>query len=457
MPRLPLRRRLLAGALVPLLGLVGGMGSAQAEIGVPDTVPAATLLLPYFAVDLGNPNGAQARFSVINTAAAPRLAKVTLWSNLGVPTFSFDLYLEGRDTVQVDLRQVFAGMLPQTGPGRVTLGSQSDPSVAFAGCTAGANQALGVSLPVPVRLSDAQIAHLAAAHTGRQSASLSNQCAGVNLGDRVARGYATVDVVNECTVSNPTIAGYFAAGGTGVAGNANVLAGTFTLSERPGELIISSAALVHIEANDSDPRTSGSGDYTFYSSYNAADGSDNREGLGGVWQAPLPGSPLLSAGTDLLVWRDAGGRAPVPFASTSCTAPSSLFPLQQTALRFFDEAEQTFLFNAPPPAPNPPPPPVFPFPYATQMVEASSLSPFAAGWAVLNLNAGGGTGAPGGVTPMGPIRQSLVMVRSAQGTNASPLRLAVQAANVAQQKDNGPNSCSGGNTSSCMAFSPGNF
>src|SRR5690606_34307950 len=94
MPRIPLRRRLLASALVPLLGLGLGMGSAQAEIGYPDTVPAATLLLPYFAVDLANPNGAQTRFSVINTAAAPTLAKVTLWSNLGIPTFSFDVYLE---------------------------------------------------------------------------------------------------------------------------------------------------------------------------------------------------------------------------------------------------------------------------------------------------------------------------------------------------------------------------
>jgi hypothetical protein len=456
MPRIPLRRRLLASALVPLLGLGLGMGSAQAEIGFPDTVPAATLLLPYFAVDLANPNGAQTRFSVINTAAAPTLAKVTLWSNLGVPTFSFDIYLEGRDTLQVDLRQVFAGMLPQTGPGRVTVGSESNASVSFTGCTAGANQALGVSLPVPTRLSDAQIAHLAAAHTGRQSASLSNQCAGANLGDRVARGYATVDVVNQCAVSNPSIGGYFVDGGTGIAGNANVLAGSFTLTERPADIVSGSSPLVHIEASDTDPLTSDAGDYTFYSSYNGADGSDNREPLGGVWQVPLQGNPVVDAGTDVLVWRDTGGRAPTPFASSTCTAPSSLFPLEQTAIVLFDETEQYLVYNQPPPPPNPPAPPLTPFGFATQLVEASTLTPFAAGWAIFNLNTFGGSNTPGGIGMGQPqLRQSVVLTRTSKGPLSAPLRLAVQSANISQQTT-GPLSCSSSNfVNSCNSFSSG--
>ena len=456
MPCIPLRRRLLASALIPLLGVAAGISSAQAAIGYPDTVPAATLLLPYFAVDLANPNGAQTRFSIINTRAAPTLAKVTLWSNLGVPTFSFDIYLEGRDTAEVDLRQVFAGVLPQTGP-RASLGSESDPSVSFTGCTAGANQALGVSLPVPARLSDAQIAHLAAAHTGRQSASFSNQCAGANLGDLIARGYATVDVVNECAVSNPSIAGYFANGGTGLAGNANVLAGSFTLSERPNELVSSTSPLVHIEASDSNPLTSDPGDYTFYSSYNAADGSDNREPTGGVWQVPLPGNPLVDAGTDVVVWRDTGGRAPTPFASATCTPPSTLFPLDQLGLQFWDEAENPFIYNEPPPPPNPLPPRLKAFPYATQIVEAASLTPFASGWAVFNLNTSGGTNTPGGIGMGQPqLRQSVVLTRTSKGTLSAPLRLAVQSANISVQTA-GPSSCDsdGSFASPCISFNPG--
>jgi hypothetical protein len=338
----------------------------------------------------------------------------------------------------------------------VTLGSESEASVSFAGCTAGANQALGVSLPVPTRLSDAQIAHLAAAHTGRQSASLSNQCAGANLGDRVARGYATVDVVNQCAVSNPSIGGYFVDGGTGIAGNANVLAGSFTLTERPADIVSGSSPLVHIEASDTDPLTSDAGDYTFYSSYNGADGSDNREPLGGVWQVPLQGNPVVDAGTDVLVWRDTGGRAPTPFASSTCTAPSSLFPLEQTAIVLFDETEQYLVYNQPPPPPNPPAPPLTPFGFATQLVEASTLTPFAAGWAIFNLNTFGGSNTPGGIGMGQPqLRQSVVLTRTSKGPLSAPLRLAVQSANISQQTT-GPLSCSSSNfVNSCNSFSSG--
>ena len=40
-----------------LLGLLALGGQALAVICTIDDVPAATLLLPYFEVDLGNPNG----------------------------------------------------------------------------------------------------------------------------------------------------------------------------------------------------------------------------------------------------------------------------------------------------------------------------------------------------------------------------------------------------------------
>ena len=48
-----------------LTGALASAGTALAEIGTIDAVPAATLLLPYFEVDLANPNG-------ITTCHAPR-------------------------------------------------------------------------------------------------------------------------------------------------------------------------------------------------------------------------------------------------------------------------------------------------------------------------------------------------------------------------------------------------
>jgi hypothetical protein len=59
------------------------------------------------------------------------LAHVTLWTDWGIPTFTFDVYLEGRDSVEVDLRLLFRGIVPQSGPGRTTLGNESDSSVSF--------------------------------------------------------------------------------------------------------------------------------------------------------------------------------------------------------------------------------------------------------------------------------------------------------------------------------------
>lgn len=77
--------------------------------------PAATLLLPYFEVDLADPQGRTTLFSVNNATPAAALTEVVLWSDLGVPTLSFQIYLTGYDVQTVNLRDIFAtGTLPRT-------------------------------------------------------------------------------------------------------------------------------------------------------------------------------------------------------------------------------------------------------------------------------------------------------------------------------------------------------
>ena len=49
-----------------------------------DVVPAATLLLPYFEVDLNNPNGLNTLISVNNSSAQAVLAHMTIWSDLSI-------------------------------------------------------------------------------------------------------------------------------------------------------------------------------------------------------------------------------------------------------------------------------------------------------------------------------------------------------------------------------------
>src|SRR5260370_17169312 len=98
-----------------LLGLLALGGQAYAVICTIDDVPAATLLLPYFEVDLNNPNGLTTLFSVNNASATAALVHVVLWSDLSVPVLDFNIYLTGFDVQSVNLRDIIVlGNLPQT-------------------------------------------------------------------------------------------------------------------------------------------------------------------------------------------------------------------------------------------------------------------------------------------------------------------------------------------------------
>ncbi len=73
-------------------------------------LPAATLLLPYFEVDL-NTAPVYARttlFSVINTTAVPRLVRATIWTDWAYPVYSFAASLTGYDAESFNLRDVLA-------------------------------------------------------------------------------------------------------------------------------------------------------------------------------------------------------------------------------------------------------------------------------------------------------------------------------------------------------------
>jgi len=92
---------------------------ASAEIGTLDQVPAATLLLPYFEVPLdapmttwGYPN---TTFTIGNSSATAILAHVTLWTDLGVPNHTLDVYLTGYDVEVINLRLLFLGIPPVHG------------------------------------------------------------------------------------------------------------------------------------------------------------------------------------------------------------------------------------------------------------------------------------------------------------------------------------------------------
>ncbi|HYX23827.1 MAG TPA: hypothetical protein VFC23_06720, partial [Thermoanaerobaculia bacterium] len=125
-----------------LLGLLALGGQAVAVICTIDAVPAATLLLPYFEVDLNNPNGLTTLFSVNNASATAVLAHVVVYSDLSVPVLDFNIYLTGYDVQTINLRDILInGILPQTASAgqdpsdKISPKGPKSQDINFASCT----------------------------------------------------------------------------------------------------------------------------------------------------------------------------------------------------------------------------------------------------------------------------------------------------------------------------------
>src|SRR5262245_25551330 len=203
---------------VALLCLLATGGSVSAEIGTIDDVPAASLLLPYFEVDYANLDGITTLISINNASASASLAHVTLWTDQGIPTLTFDIYLTGYDVQTLNLRDIFNGILPLTADAGADTSDTFSPNdgisnkgllsqdINFPGTTGPCGNA-GTLYTSP--LAAATVDGLRRAHTGLSSSLLGNLCGSAKYGDTIARGYVTIDSVTQCNVSNPSAAGYF--------------------------------------------------------------------------------------------------------------------------------------------------------------------------------------------------------------------------------------------------------
>ncbi|HEX2223525.1 MAG TPA: hypothetical protein VHN15_04895 [Thermoanaerobaculia bacterium] len=369
-----------------LLGLLALGGQAIADICATDNVPAATLLLPYFEVALDDANGVQTLFSINNASATAVLAHVVVWSDLSVPVLDFNIYLTGYDVQTINLRDIFVnGVLPRTASDgqdpQDTISPQGDFSqdINLASCQG--------QLPPP-NLPSTFITHLQNSLTGQSSAVLGNRCAGRNLGDRIARGYITVDTVNNCTLRFPGDAGYFGAGGTGDVTNQNVLWGDY-FYVNSGQNFAQGETLVHIEADATNPETSVAGEYTFYGRYVGWTAIDNREPLATNFAVRYINGGIFNGGTDLLVWRD----SKVNQGAFTCPAVAGTrpawFPLGEEGIVIFDEQENPDVPTTFPISPQPPDLTISPFPAEAQRTAVNSdifPVPFDFGWLYLNLN-----------------------------------------------------------------------
>jgi len=392
------------------LAILAGLAaapSARAEIGTADVTPAATLLLPYFEVDLGNANGITTLLSVNNASASAAVANVVLWTDWGVPSFGFNVYLTGYDVQTIDLRDIFSGVLPVTADDGADPFDTSNPTdgissqgilsqdINFPGSN-GPCGSLATLYNAPDPTLPIKVQNINRVHTG-QSSPLNGLCWGGTHGDSIARGYVTIDTVTQCTLDTPASAAYFPGF---VADTRNILWGDYVYVN-PAQNFAQGETLVHIEACVPGNGYSGytgngaghcpfvPGDYTFYSRYVGGVASDQREPLATTFAARYQGSNK----TDLVVWRDTK-RAPISTnGARACGTSPAWFPLGSSEIVAFDNSENATevcpLMGNDSPAGGP-----TCFPLATQRVNvktgnalaAKIKAPYTAGWLHLNLS-----------------------------------------------------------------------
>ena len=383
--------------LVFALVLMCAIAPASAIIGTVDDVPAATLLLPYFEVDLERADGITTLFSINNASATAILAHVVLWTDLSVPTLDFNVYLTGYDVVTFNLRDLFNGTVPSTASDGQDPADTISPQgpfsqdINFASCNG--------QLPLP-NLPPVLLNHVRAAHTGQPSSVFLGECGGIDHGDSIARGYVTIDTVNSCSLQFPGDVGYFST----VVTFQNVLLGDYYYVI-PEENFAQGETMVHAEADLS----LGAGNYTFYRRYGA--GEDRREGLTNTFFVRYVTGGNFDGGTHLIVWRDAE-RTISPFTCGTLPAP---YPLSQNQIVIFDEEENPDVPQQSPFSPVIPGDFLAPFPWEANRVAVGGPNfpvPFEFGWLYLNLN----SFVVASQVPFEPIMQNWVtVVSSAEG------------------------------------------
>ncbi len=362
-----------------LTSFAGLCGPAFAVIGTIDDVPAATLLLPYFEVDIENAEGVNTLFSINNASATAVLTHLVVWSDQSVPVLDFDVYLTGYDVQTISLRDIFVhGNVPVT----ATAGQDTtDDTISPQGpVSQDINLASCSVMPYPPGFVSASFrSHLQAWLQGLPSTApgLGNQCAGSKTRDGILRGYITVDTVNTCNLFFPGDWDLYATKIT----NQNVLWGDYFYVDDAGNHA-QGETLVHIEAC---PTCFVPGDHTFYGRYNGATAADAREPLPTTTAARfINGGTIFGSGTDFLIWREANSSD----TSYACTnpGPPSWYPLEAVQIVVFDEQEQPVTATVCPSG-DPTCEQEILIPNEVNRIDVANdlLTPFDFGWVYLNL------------------------------------------------------------------------
>ncbi|HUR81084.1 MAG TPA: hypothetical protein VM733_09970, partial [Thermoanaerobaculia bacterium] len=269
-------------------------------------LPAATLLLPYFEVDLADRTVADTRFTIVNVTNADRVAHVTLWTDRAYPVLGFNVPLTGYDMTTISVFDVLAlGRLAEPAKAR---GKYSVPNGDLSTCDA-------------APLTDDLLRRIRSIFT---TGGADDACSGAGAVHARAIGYATIDVVGSCSAANVEQREYW----TRDLRYDNVLTGDY---EQVSGGDAQAASLVHIRAvrDAAFPRT-------FYSRYQSADAPrlDARQPLPSRFALHWIQGGRTAFATDLKIWRESVVRADAPCSEFARNAGLAIEDIVR-----FDEAE----------------------------------------------------------------------------------------------------------------------
>ncbi|HEV7572169.1 MAG TPA: hypothetical protein VGQ21_11785 [Thermoanaerobaculia bacterium] len=365
----------------PLPSAIANDDSCDIKVG-----PAATLLLPYFEVDLSGASGRTTLFTVTNVSRYPQIAHVTLWTDYAYPVLTFNLFLGGYDVQSINVADVLIRntVAPPNGTTSGTTSGSTWPA---------SNPNLRAAIDcavIPGVIPATIMAEVRKALTTGATSSCNRAVGSVHAS---AIGYATIDVVASCTTRSPADPRYY----TDDILFDNVLIGDYQqLVPAPAGRTASSNdaggnPMVHIRAI---PEGGGAGSnvdtrlpYTFYDRYTPATTRtiDRRQPLPSLFAARYIEGGTGAYATNLTVWREGFGIGSCADASTSATMIVS-------ELVKFDEHENP---NTAAPCGT-----LCPSPTPLRLNAASSTASYvdvylptadAGGWLYLNLNNGGST------------------------------------------------------------------
>jgi len=346
-------KKLTVWAMLAMLVIAGSAFAAPAKIaanatfddGGPATTnnddscdisvaPAATLLLPYFEVDLDDPAGETTLFTITNVSNEDQIAHVTLWTDYSFPVIDFNIYLTGYDVQSINLYDVIErGLIaPDAGTG-TDVTDRGDYSVT------NTDIALGACDRLPGQLDDAYIVRMQSAFTNGTVPALGTLPGCNNVGNEHdnAVGYVTVDVADLCSTSLPTDPGYFT---TEILFD-NVLIGDYQQVHSAADFAQGNP-MVHIRAipEGGEPGEPAiiNFDRTFYSRYQSGGVLDRRQPLPSIFAARWIEGGVGDFQTYYKIWRE----GQTDFANANSCAEWSNNVTVVAEIVTFDEAENAW-------------------------------------------------------------------------------------------------------------------